>query len=106
MARAFIGSEILLAPGDQIVGARGGARLKLDDRARRFAPFFVRLGNHGDDLDGGMFVEGVLDFDRGNVLAAGNDDVLGAVLELDVAVGVNDAEIAGMKPAAGKGGVG
>ena len=53
-----------------------------------------------------MLVERVLDLDRGNVLAARNDDVLGAVLELDVAVGMHDAEIAGMEPAAGEGLVG
>jgi hypothetical protein len=50
-----------------------------------------------------MLVQRVLDLDRGNVLAAGDDDVLGAVLELDIAVGMDDAEIAGMKPAAGEG---
>src|SRR6185437_3182179 len=35
-------------------------------------------------------------------LTARNDDVLGTVLELDIAVGVHDAEVAGMEPAAGK----
>src|SRR5437763_1435196 len=44
----------------------------------------------------------VLDFDGGDVFAARNDDVLGAVFELDVAVGMHDTEIAGMKPTAGK----
>ena len=50
-----------------------------------------------------MLVDDVLDLDRGDVLAAGDDDVLGAVLELDIAVRVHDAEIAGMEPAAGEG---
>ena len=47
-----------------------------------------------------MSVERDLDLDRGDVLAAGDDDVLGAVLDLHVAVGVLDREIAGVKPAA------
>ena len=49
-----------------------------------------------------MLVERILDLDRGNVLAAGDDDVLRTVLELDIAVRVHDAEIAGVKPAAGE----
>jgi hypothetical protein len=47
-------------------------------------------------------VERVLDLDRRDVLAARDDDVLRAVLDLDIAVGVGDREIAGMEPAAGK----
>jgi hypothetical protein len=35
----------------------------------------------------------------GDVLAARDDDVLGAVAQLDIAVLVQDAEIAGMEPA-------
>ncbi len=41
-----------------------------------------------------MAVEHLLDFERGNILATGNDDVLGAVLDLDVAVLMPDGEIA------------
>src|SRR3546814_1963840 len=41
-----------------------------------------------------------LDLQAGDVLAAGNDDVLRAVLDLDIAVGMAHAEIAGMVPAA------
>ena len=48
----------------------------------------------------GMLVERVLDLDRRDVLAARDDDVLGAVLELDVAVGMHHAEVAGVEPAA------
>ena len=45
----------------------------------------------------------VLHLDRRDVLAAGDDDVLGPVAELDVAVGVHDAEVAGVEPAAAEG---
>src|ERR1700757_2880764 len=99
MAWTFVGGEILLAPADELVGARCRSRLELDDGARRFTPFLIRLGDHCDDLDRRMFVQRVFDFDGGNVFAAGNDDVLGTILELDIAVWMHDAEIAGMKPA-------
>ena len=49
-----------------------------------------------------MLVQHVLDLDRRDVFAARNDDVLGAILDLDVAVGMHHAEIAGMEPAAFK----
>ena len=101
-ARAFVGGEVLPAPSDQFLGRGRCAGLKFDEGARRLAPFIVGLGDHGDHLHGGMLVESVLDLDRGNILAAGNDDVLGAVLELDIAVGMHHAEIAGVKPAAGE----
>src|SRR5262249_57871604 len=35
-----------------------------------------------------------------DVLAAGDDDVLGAIADLDVAAGVPDRHVAGVKPAA------
>ncbi len=53
-----------------------------------------------------MAVENFLDFERGDVFAAGDDDVLGAVLHLDAAVGVPGGEIARAVHAAGKGLVG
>jgi hypothetical protein len=49
-----------------------------------------------------MPVQHILDFDGGDVLAAGNDDVLGAVLDVDVAVLVPDRQIAAVEPAAFK----
>jgi hypothetical protein len=48
-------------------------------------------------------IEDVLDLDRRDILAARNDDVLRAVPQLDIAVGMDDSEIAGVEPAAGKG---
>jgi hypothetical protein len=43
--------------------------------------------------------DGVLDLDRGDVLAAPDDDVLGAVLDQDVALLVDDGHVAGVEPA-------
>src|SRR5260370_25027400 len=50
-----------------------------------------------------MLVEHIFDFDRGDVFTAGNDDVLGAVLDDDITVLIEQPDITGMKPAAGKG---
>ena len=47
-----------------------------------------------------MAVEALLDLERAHVLAAGDDDVLAAVLDLDVVVGVPHREVAGAVPAA------
>ena len=82
---------------------RGGldARFQFDKGAGRFAPFVVGLGDDGGGEDGGVFIEYALNLDGGNVFAAGNDDVLGSILKLDIAVGLHDAEITGMEPAAG-----
>ena len=50
-----------------------------------------------------MAVERVLDLDARDVLTARDDDVLGPVGDLDVAVGVGHREVAGVEPAAAEG---
>ena len=70
------------------------------ERLRPLAPALVRDGDHGDVGDRGMGQQRVLHLDGGDVLAAGDDDVLGPVHQLDVAVGVAHPEIAGVEPAA------
>ena len=60
----------------------------------------VGPGDDGGFEHGGMAVEHAFDLDGRDVLAAGDDDVLGAVLQLDIAVGMHHAEIAGVEPAA------
>ena len=86
VARHLVAGEVLPAPRHELLAGRRLPGLQLDEGARRLAPFLVGLGHHGGGLHRRMLVERVLDLDRGNVLAAGDDDVLGAVLELDVAV--------------------
>ena len=66
----------------------------------RLAPLRVRLRHHAATITAGMAVQHVLDFLRGDVLAARDDDVLRAVLDLDVAVGMHHREVAGVEPAA------
>src|SRR5215211_9352814 len=101
MARDLVAGELLTAPADQFLGRDHLGRLELDEGAWRLAPFLVRFRDDGRRLHGRVLVERVLDLDRGDVLAARDDDVLRAILELDVAVRMLDAEVAGMEPAAG-----
>src|SRR3954463_8039003 len=92
--------HMLSAECDDVGFRRACVLLQLDERAGHLAPFGIRLGDHGCEQHCRMLVEHVLDFDRGDVLATGDDDVLGTVLDDDVAVLVEHAEVAGVKPAA------
>ena len=79
---------------------RRRAVLQRHERLRPLAPALV-----GDRHDGALEHRGVradrlLDLDRGDVLAAGDDHVLAAVAQLDGAVGVPHREVAGVEPAA------
>ena len=51
--------------------------LQLDEGARRLAPLRVGLGDHRRGQHRRVAVEHVLDLERRDVLAAGDDDVLG-----------------------------
>src|SRR6185369_6346438 len=104
--RAFEVRKPFAAEVDDVLLARGGAFLECHERARRLAPFLVGPRHHRAFQHGRMAVDHALDLDRRDVLAARDDDVLGAVLQLDIAVGVADAEIAGVEPAAREGVVG
>ena len=68
---------------------------------RRLAPLFVWDADDGHLLYGGMAQEDALDLDRGDVLAAADDDVLDPIANLDVPVGLDDRCIAGVEPAVG-----
>src|SRR4029453_12628204 len=92
--------EMCAAPGDELRLGDGRAGLEQDERARRLAPFLVGLGDDRGFDHLRMAIEAFLDFERADVLAARNDDVLGAILDLDVIVRMPHAEIAGVVPAA------
>src|ERR1019366_1016700 len=91
------------APGDQLFGGGGVVGLEADEGFRHFPPFLVGEGDDGDFGNGGVIGQRLLDFNGGDVLAAGDDDVLHAVAHFDVAIGVDDGEVAGVEPAAVKG---
>ena len=79
----------------------GGASGLSVTNAQGVSPHFgIRLRHHRGLHDGGVPVEDLLDLERRDVLAAGDDDVLRAVLDLDVAVRVPHRQVAGVEPAA------
>src|SRR5207247_11011058 len=76
-----------------------GRRIADDVRDDHLAPFAVRASDHRDFAHAGVPEQHLLDFARIDVGAAADDDVLGSILEREVAVGIERAEIAGMQPA-------
>src|SRR3954468_8252767 len=92
-----------LAVRDDLLGRRVLARGEGDERLRYLAPLLVRHGDHGGFEHRRMAHHRLLDLDGADVLAAGDDDVLLAVAQLDGAVGMAHAEIAAVEPASVEG---
>ena len=81
------------------VGASPGPRD--DDAAHRFPQHLVRDGEGQRAEDVRVADEHVLDLNRGDRLAAALDDVFAAPDDVQVAVGVEAADVAGVEPALG-----
>src|SRR5690606_30320610 len=77
--------------------------LEGDEGARGFAPSLIRAGDYRSLQHALVTVEHAFHLDGGDVLAAGNDDVLEAILDLYITIRVADRQVAGVEPAAGKG---
>src|SRR5688572_31608071 len=91
----------LAREGYQLAFGRRGAGLERDERNGHFSPFRIGTGDHCGFHHRRMAAQRALDFDRGDVLPARYDDVLGAVLQLDVPVGMHHPEVAGPEPPVG-----
>ena len=87
---------------DVLVGQRG-AGADDDERVRHLAPPLVGMADDGGLEDVGVFVEHALDLGGGDVLPAGDDHVLLAVLDVEEAVLVEPADVAGPEPAVDEG---
>src|SRR5262245_1624075 len=87
-SRALEAREQAAAVLDDLLFGGARIRLELDERARRLAPLRVGLRHHGGREHRRVAVDRVLDLERRDVLAAGDDDVIAAVLYLRVAVGL------------------
>src|SRR5262245_20523204 len=94
-ARGHVGAELLLRD------ARAG--LHRDDRADLLAEHAVRDPDHGGIHHRRVVVERALDLDAVHVLAAADHHVLGAVHDVDEALVVEAAEVAGAQPARDEG---
>ena len=86
--RAFEVGKVVSTKRDEFRFGRGLAGLQGHECARYLAPFFIRLGHNGDFHDRGVPVQDAFHFDGGDVLSARDNDVLGAVLDFDVSIGV------------------
>ena len=75
-----------------------GPRFGLNEGATSLAEALVRHGDEGDVLDCGMAIYLLFDLDDGNILAAADNDVLGATNDANVAVGVDPGEVARLEP--------
>src|SRR5262249_31462514 len=108
-SRALEVREVLATELDDLGLRRLHARLERDERLGPLAPPFVWNRDHRALHHRRVARHGLLHFDSGDVLAAGDDDVLLAIAQLDVAVGMPHRDVAGVEPSAAKrlgGGVG
>src|SRR3989475_788533 len=81
-------------------GARGLSRLEREKGLGAPPPFVVGDRAHGALEHRGVRGHRLLDLDRRDILAAGDEDVLLPVAQLDIAVGVPPRDVARMEPPA------
>ena len=94
LARCSLQKAMMSSSLDVLTG------LQLDERLRALAPLLVRHRHDRDLRHRVVLGQRLLDLDARDVLPAGDDDVLRAVAQLDVAVGMPHGEVTGMEPAA------
>ena len=95
-AGAFVVGDPFVAVGDDggLVGIL--AFRQADDGVDLIAPILVRNADHGAFDDGVMLIDGVLHLGRIDVLAARDDHILDPIHDIDKAVFVHTAAIAGV----------
>src|SRR5215212_5272001 len=81
----------------QLYFAGLGPRPQHDERLRTLAPFLVWYADHGDFEYRRVRLDRLLDLDGRDVLAPGDDDVLGAIAQFDVPVWMHHTEVAGVQ---------
>ena len=100
--RRLVAGRLVLAPGDQLGLGHRLALGEHHERLDRLAPLLAGDADHRDLGDRRVGEQHVLDLDRGDVLAAGDDHVLLAVADRQVAVVADHAAVAGVEPAVGQ----
>src|SRR5215831_3044695 len=98
--RTLEAGDVLPAELDDLLLAGSRALLERDERLGALSPLLVRNRHHRAFEDGRVLGDGLLDLDGRDVLPTRDDDVLLAVAELDVAVGVPDADVSRVEPPA------
>ena len=83
---------------EQFLARDFGVRLPHDDEQRALVPLRMRDRDAGRHGHGRMGHRDVLDFDRADPLASRLDDVLAAVGDVHVAIGIDRRDVAGREP--------
>src|SRR5580692_4033970 len=91
--------DALAGEADDIRRRRLLAGLHHHDGLDRLAPFVVGHADHGDFGDIGVIADRAFDLGGIDVLAARDDHVLDAVVDIEIAVAVHVAGVAGAQPA-------
>ena len=101
----LVAGQAGLGEGDDLgLGGRGGRVAGLDDGVHPPAPLGVGQPDHDDVGDAGVVDQRVLDLGREDVGPAGDDEVRAAVGDVEEAVVVERAEVAGAgEPVVGDG---
>src|SRR5438105_11270820 len=86
LARHLVGRQQGAAMRDELGGAHRDAALELDEGERRLAPFRIGPRHHCAGHHRGVAIERILHLQGADVLPAGDNHVLAAVLDLHVAV--------------------
>ena len=103
MFRRFEPGEALAGEGNQLRLGRRRALFQLDKGAGHLAPFLIRLGDDGAERNRRVMHQRALDLDRADVFAAGDDDILRAVGNLHIGIGVLDGDVPSVEIAPSEG---
>src|SRR5690606_14772981 len=101
LARLLVGSDLLGDPGDQGLRVLRRAGTQRHHRDDGLDPFVVGQSDHRALAHRLVGEQGVLDFARVDVVAAADDHVRAAVLQVEEAFSVELADVAGAHPAIG-----
>ena len=95
VARHLVARQLRLHVRPQVVGAHLGAGLERDVRRQPLAELLVVDADHRGLADRGVGVEGLLDLERVDVLAAGHDHLVVAADDVEPPGLVDPADVAG-----------
>src|SRR5262245_4290974 len=98
-ARNLVAGELRFAKAFDFRHIVGRARPRNQVGDRHLLPFRIWAADNGGVRDGGMLVENPFDLGWIDVLAAGDDQVVFAIVNKEVPVRVTASNVAGMKPA-------
>ena len=73
---------------EQLLLSGRAAFSKLYESTGCLPPLLVGHSHHRHKIDGGVSVQGILYFDGRNILAPGNNNVLGTIANFNITVGV------------------